>query len=89
FWLIDPFPFFQDYEFKLKDSHKQSLEIKDDTPISVLNILTVRSGDSSTVNLKAPVIINLENKKAKQVILEEERFEVRQPLMHHASKQDK
>ncbi|MGO4118995.1 flagellar assembly protein FliW, partial [Rhizobium ruizarguesonis] len=44
---------------------------------------------ATTVNLKAPVIINLDNNKAKQVILEDERFEVRQPFMAHAFNQDK
>ncbi|MGO4119436.1 flagellar assembly protein FliW, partial [Rhizobium ruizarguesonis] len=29
FWLIDPFSFFHDYEFLLKDSHKQALNIKE------------------------------------------------------------
>jgi flagellar assembly factor FliW len=81
FWLVDPFCFFSEYEFTLKDSHKQVLELKEDTPLSVLNILTVRSGNLSTVNLKAPIIINMDNSKAKQVILEDDRYEVRHPLV--------
>lgn len=89
FWLIDPFVFFKDYEFTLKDSHKKILDIHENTSIAVLNIVTVRSVGVTTVNLKAPVVINMDNGKAKQVILEDERFEVRQPLLHHASNQDK
>lgn len=90
FWLVDPFAFFPDYEFTLSDSAKAALRIEEESPVGVLNILTVRSGNQVTVNLKAPIVINLANRMAKQVILEDDRYPVRQPLVpahpQHASR---
>lgn len=81
FWLVDPFSFFKEYEFTLKDQYKDTLKIEDDTQVIVLNIATVRPNNEITVNLKAPIVINLDNKMAKQVILEDDRFQLRQPLL--------
>lgn len=81
FWLVDPFYLFKDYEFELTESHKQALMLNENTPLSIFSIITVRSGGLSTVNLKAPIIINMDNGKARQVILDDERYEVRHPLI--------
>ncbi len=80
FWLVDPFFFVKEYEFTLPDPVKSQLQIKDETPIGVLNILTIRPEGQVTVNLKAPIVINRENGMAKQFILNEEQYDIRHPL---------
>jgi flagellar assembly factor FliW len=80
FWLVDPFVFFRDYEFILQPAAKSALHIEDDTPVAVFNIVTFRENNQVTVNLKAPIVVNLANRMAKQVILNEENYQVRQPL---------
>lgn len=80
FWVIDPFPFFPDYQFNLHDQAKRALRIEDEACVTVLNIITLREGGHVTVNLKAPIIINQENRMARQIILNEESYQVRQPL---------
>lgn len=81
FWLINPFAFFREYEFTLKEHHKETLQIKEDTPVAVFNIATLRGQNAVTVNLKAPIVINMQQQKAKQIILEDDRYDVRQPLL--------
>jgi flagellar assembly factor FliW len=80
FWLVDPFAFFKDYQFTLQQAWKLALRIEDETPIAVFNIVTIRENNQVTVNLKAPIVANLANRMAKQVILSEESYQVRQPL---------
>ncbi|MED1873016.1 flagellar assembly protein FliW [Brevibacillus borstelensis] len=80
FGLINPFSFFSNYEFQVDQQMKGQLGINDDTAIIVLNIVTIQGGGEVTVNMKAPVIINLDNQKAKQVILNDDRYPIRQPL---------
>lgn len=80
FWMVDPFAFFQDYEFILNQQVKSLLRIEENTPVAVLNIVTVRQDGQVTVNLKAPIVINRENRMAKQVILNEEKYDIRHPL---------
>ncbi|MGG0937251.1 flagellar assembly protein FliW [Brevibacillus centrosporus] len=83
FLVVDPFFFFSDYEFSLPVQAKASLHIEaEDTAVMVVNIVTIRGENNITVNLKAPIVINQNNRMAKQVILNEENFEVRQPLFH-------
>ncbi len=86
FGVIDPFSFYSDYEFTLSDPVKDSLKITENTNIAVLNIVTIRPGGEVTVNLKAPLVMNMDNRMAKQVILSEENYQVRQRLFHLRSK---
>lgn len=81
FWVVNPFLFFPDYEFDLPEQAKQALRLPDENPrLSVFAIVTVRETGQVTVNLKAPIIVNHENQMAKQVILHDEKYEIRQPL---------
>lgn len=85
FWMIDPFPFFPHYEFTLVDSVKKQLLIEEGTPVSVRTVITVRNEGEITVNLKAPIVINEAKALAKQVILNDENYGIRQPLFETRS----
>lgn len=80
FWVVDPFAFFPDYTFTLPEAPKEALRISEDTPMAFFSIVTIRSAEQVTVNLKAPIVINLSNRMAKQVILPEDTYPIRQPL---------
>jgi flagellar assembly factor FliW len=86
FWLVDPFAFFKEYEFTLPDPVKTHLQIREDTPVFVVNVVTIRSEGQVTVNLKAPIIVNDTNGMAKQLILNDEQYEIRQPLFQIRAK---
>ncbi|WP_134683496.1 flagellar assembly protein FliW [Brevibacillus migulae] len=80
FWVVNPFVFFADYEFTLQESSKQNLKLEGQSPVFVLNVVTVRESGEVTVNLKAPIVVNQEKRMARQVILNDEKYAVRQPL---------
>ncbi|MDT3417900.1 MULTISPECIES: flagellar assembly protein FliW [Bacillales] len=79
FWLINPFVFFADYQFRLPEQSRELLRLSDEGQVMVFNIITP-SEKGITVNLKAPIVINKENRMAKQVILEED-YDIRHPLV--------
>ncbi|NRR23250.1 flagellar assembly protein FliW [Brevibacillus sp. MS2.2] len=81
FWLADPFVFVPDYQFDLPDYAKAALRLdEEDISVAVLNIITLREKGQVTINLKAPIVINRNNRMAKQVILNEEKYSLRHPL---------
>ncbi|USG65328.1 flagellar assembly protein FliW [Brevibacillus ruminantium] len=82
FWVINPFVFFPEYEFSLTDAAKSALHIDEDTSIAVFTIITMRE-KQVTVNLKAPIVVNLIKRMARQVILQDDRYSIRQPLLEN------
>ncbi len=71
FVCIDPFLVCKEYLIKISGTDLAHLQLKDPENALVFCFVTVRENpQENTANLLAPVIINLENKKAKQIILE-------------------
>lgn len=65
------------------------LDLKDTDDVAILNLVTVRDDPTlTTVNLKAPVIVNLRTMKGRQVILDDERYPVRLPLWGEEPKKE-
>ncbi|HBZ81761.1 flagellar assembly protein FliW [Brevibacillus sp. FSL K6-0770] len=81
FWVVNPFVFFSGYEFELSEAAKTSLRIEDETPIAIFTIVTIREMQRVSVNLKAPIVVNLANRMAKQVILQDDTYSIHQPLL--------
>ena len=78
FVIIDPVYVVLDYSFDLEDSIVHALEIKDERDIAIFSIVSLKDSiPKSTINLKAPIIINKMNNKAKQVILDKEEYTIR------------
>ncbi|WP_338655515.1 flagellar assembly protein FliW [Sporosarcina psychrophila] len=78
FVIANPYLFTSDYTFELNESSVEALNIESEEDIIVLTIVTVKEPfNTSTVNLKAPVIINTKSKKAKQCILENADYPIR------------
>lgn len=80
FWVVNPFSFYPDYKFTLPEVSKEALHLDEESPVSVFSIVTIRGNNEATVNLKAPIVINLTNRMSKQVILQEDSYPIRQPL---------
>ncbi|MDP9025228.1 MAG: flagellar assembly protein FliW, partial [Candidatus Eremiobacteraeota bacterium] len=58
-----------------------ALEIDSPSDFTLLCVLVVTdNADEMTMNLFAPVIINLRTRKGRQVVLENSGFSVRQPV---------
>ncbi|MBP2645903.1 MAG: fliW [Firmicutes bacterium] len=81
FLVVDPFAFFSDYEFELKEDLEQELQVKDGSQIKVYSIVTVKDKvEEMTANLIAPLIVNTETKNARQVVLEGVKYTTRHRL---------
>ena len=78
FVTANPYLFISDYTFDLDESTVEALNIESEEDIIILTIVTVKEPfNASTVNLKAPVIINTKSKIAKQCILENADYPIR------------
>lgn len=84
FILFDPWLICKDYEITLNSSEKTMLEVNEKTNLQVLCIARVPEDfKETTVNLKSPIVINMDTKKAMQVILLEN-YPYRQPIFKNS-----
>lgn len=83
--LCDPWSLFDAYEAPLPHYVKVSLGIEAADSFCVMCVLAAPQGaGETTVNLLAPVVINLEKRVARQVPLENLRYSVRTPVPRNA-----
>lgn len=78
FVAIDPTLIRPDYQVDVTDLDVECLELNENREADLLCIL-VTQGDprATTVNLKAPLVINRQARRGKQVILTDERYPLR------------
>ena len=78
------------YQFDIPDEEAQLLEIESADDVFVCNIANIPSSNpqGATINMLAPIIINLKNKKAMQIILKNTNFEVRHKLFEKENTED-
>ena len=81
FISVSPFEVRNDYEIDLHDEIIDELDIKDPKDALVLCLITIGNTlRESTVNLKAPIIINTKNNRGKQLILQDDKYKMKEPL---------
>ena len=82
FLLTIPFLFFPDYTFEIDDDTMEELEMTKKTKVLYYSIITIPNGSIRymTTNLLAPVILNTENMKAKQIVLEKTGYTTKERL---------
>lgn len=82
FLVTSPFIFFPDYSFEIDDEVTEDLDIKSNEDLLIYSILTVPNGDvkKMTANLMAPVVINIKNMFAKQVVLDKSPYRTKHAL---------
>ncbi|SEF99813.1 flagellar assembly factor FliW [Caloramator fervidus] len=76
---IIPWDYFKDYEIELSCEEMKELGINSYEDVMVYNIVTVRE-DKITANLLAPIVLNIKNNKAKQIILNDKKYSLRQEI---------
>ncbi len=80
FVVVSASEFGEEYSFELPFQDR-ALDLKEEDEVAIFNLVTLRPDPTlSTVNLKAPVVVNLRNRLGKQVILDDPRFPTRMPL---------
>ena len=68
-------------EIDLDDEFIKELDIKDEKDVLVICLITLgKSLKDSTANLKAPIIINIKNNRGKQLILQDDKYKIKEPL---------
>jgi len=75
--LLDPFIVVEDYTPEIPDDAVDILEAEVAEDLLVYCVATPRPGQPPTVNLRSPVVINVQNQHAVQVILKNENYPVR------------
>jgi len=84
FVIINPFEIKPDYEFDLPDEIVNKLEITSAEDVAVFCIVVIPEDVKQTrVNLKAPVIINVNKRKGMQYLLDDERYPLRYYLFEN------
>lgn len=71
-----------DYVIDLPDAAVEALKIEDVDDLLVMNVASIPSSepDAATINLLAPLVFNVKNKLAGQIILSGSGYEVNYPL---------
>jgi flagellar assembly factor FliW len=81
FLVLEPSEFVADYAFDLPDDVAAALGLDETVQPRVLVILAI-PGDirAMTANLRAPLVINVQSRVGKQVILADDRYALRHPV---------
>lgn len=88
FVVTNPYQMYQDYEFRLDQPTIDQLRIESEEDLLILTIVTLTTPfEKSTINLKAPIIVNLKQQQGKQYILNNYSFPTKAPLIQEEFKQ--
>jgi len=81
FPVLEPELFEDKFELNLSKSDLASLKADTETNLRSFCIITIPEDPARmTANLKAPVVVNIEKRVAKQVVLQDNRLEIREPI---------
>lgn len=81
--VINPYEFIDDYMPAIEDSDLKELEVEKTEDLLVLCVAVIRDDIAqTTVNLAAPVLINIKMNLGKQVILNDNRYEIRHRIFN-------
>ncbi|SDJ91159.1 flagellar assembly protein FliW [Natronincola ferrireducens] len=82
FVIVNPFIFKANYDFEIPKNIIEKLEIKSPEDVSVFAIVIIPEDISKmTANLRAPIIINTANNKAKQIMLDDEAYHTKHYIL--------
>jgi len=83
FMIIDPFLIFTDYTFKISDEDKKIIELNQPEDALVFTIVSIPTDNPQaiTANLLAPIVFNIKNNKAAQIILKTDKYKTKTPLL--------
>jgi len=81
FLVTSPFDFNKNYEFKLSDEIIETLDADKSDNLAVMVIATVKQPfESSTVNLLAPLVVNMRNGIGRQIVLPTDQYSMHTPI---------
>jgi flagellar assembly factor FliW len=81
FPVLEPKIFKPDYTVRLSGVELRELQLENVNGSVVFNILTIPENVTEmTANLKAPIVINLKNQIGRQVVLQENEYNIKTPM---------
>lgn len=81
FVVVDPSEFVNDYEIEITDSDAEKIRLASPDDALVLTILTINSMSKQvTANLAAPIVVNSKELYGMQIVLQDNRYSVKQVL---------
>lgn len=80
--VTDPYAWFPEYRMPLNDADAAAIALREEDELSVMAIVTIRGRrrEDTTMNLRAPIAVNLRTLLGRQVVLSEDRWGIRVPL---------
>ncbi len=81
FPVLEPELFTQQYKANLTKSDMEALKLVDQSKARYFSIITIPDDPTQmTANLKAPVVVNIEKKVARQCVLQDNNLAIREPI---------
>lgn len=81
FIVANPYTLVVDYSFNVDEPTIDLLSIESEQDVFVLSVISLKEPfESSTINLQAPLIFQATTKKARQMILNDNKFSLRHPI---------
>lgn len=81
FIVANPYTLVENYSFDMDEPTIDQLDITRPEDLFFLNIMTIKQPfNGSTINLQAPLVFHMPNRKAKQMTLNNNSFLTRHPL---------
>ena len=78
FVLISPFTVKENYEINLNEDIIKNLNIQKEEDVILYSLVTLNENmENITANLKAPLVININDKKGEQYILDKEEYDIK------------
>lgn len=80
--ITNPFLFYKDYELQLSEKTQEQLQIEQEQDVLVWSTVSVKERiKEATINLLAPIIVNVKKKRGKQVILHGSNYQTKHRLI--------
>ena len=81
FVVANPYKFVEGYDIKIDEPTVDLLEVKSPEELMVLGIVFIKEPfEESTINLQAPLLFHTNNRKAKQMVLNDKRYLIKHPI---------
>lgn len=80
--VTSPYEFFKEYKVKLTDEVIENLKIKKPEDVLIITTVTLNSDPKKiTTNMQGPIIINCLNNLGQQIIIDNCKYKVKEPLI--------
>lgn len=89
FVIANPYLFVKEYEFDIPEKVINKLKIENPKDIMIYSIAVVPEElKDMTINLKAPIVININKKLGKQIVLENDKFQLKYKIFKEIKQSD-